>query len=148
MRKWFDSPLFINASLGFLSLLLALLLIGLFARIIYPRISPDRSDLETHLISNIIQIEVLNGCGVSGIATRFTNALRRSGFDVVESGNFETFDIEHSFVIDRSGNLENARRVAQSLGIDDKRIVREISPHYYLDATVVIGADYEQLKIQ
>lgn len=146
MKKWLDSAVFLNASLGFLSLLLAFLLLALFTRVLYPRIQAERSDIETHLISNIIQIEVLNGCGVAGIATRFTNQLRRSGFDVVESGNFESFDIDHSFVIDRSGNIENARRVSRALGIPDSRIIREISPHYYLDASVVIGADYEELN--
>jgi hypothetical protein len=148
MKKWLDSPLFLNASLGFLSILLLFLLLALFTRVLYPRIQTERSDIETHLISNIIQIEVLNGCGRAGIATRFTNELRRSGFDVVDSGNFESFEVEHSFVIDRSGNIENARRVARALGIPSTRIIREVSPQYFLDASVVIGADFEDLKLQ
>lgn len=148
MKKWFDSPFFLNASIGFLSFLLLFLLIALFTRVIYPRIQTERSDLESHLISSVIQIEVLNGCGLPGIASRFTNNLRRSGFDVVDSGNFESFDIEYSFVIDRSGNFENARRVARALGIPDNRIIREVSPHFFLDASVVIGADFDELKLQ
>ena len=146
MKKWLDSPFFLNASLGFLSLLLSFLLLALFTRVLYPRIQTERSDLESHLISNIIQIEVLNGCGISGIATKFTNELRRNGFDVVDSGNFETFDVEESFVIDRSGNIENARRVARALGIPSSRIIREVSPHFFLDASVVIGADFDDLN--
>ncbi len=148
MRKWLDSPLLINGLLGFLSILLIVLLFGIFMRVFYPRIQPDRTDIETHLISNVIQIEVLNGCGVAGIATRFTGALRRSGFDVVNSGNFERFDIENSMVIDRSGNIDNARRVARALGISEQFIIREVSPDYFLDASVVIGADFEDLNIK
>jgi hypothetical protein len=147
MKKWFDSPIFLNVAIGVLGVFLFVLLAALAARVIYPRIVPDRSDIETHLISNVIQLEVLNGCGVSGVATRFTNHLRSLGFDVVQSGNFETFDLEKSFVIDRSGNIQNARRVARALGISDDRIIRESSPFYYLDATVVIGADFETLDL-
>jgi hypothetical protein len=142
-----NSPNFaLNAVIGFLSLLLAFLLIALVTRIVYPRIQNERVSNQKKLIGKVIQIEVLNGCGVQGLANRFTNRLRQDGFDVVHSGNFETFDITHSMIIDRSGNMQNARRVAHALGINDKNIIQEISSNYYLDATVVIGSDYEKLK--
>ncbi|MDG5768167.1 LytR C-terminal domain-containing protein [Balneolales bacterium ANBcel1] len=140
-----SSTFLVHASLGFLSILLLILLAALFTRIIYPRIIAERSETGT-LLSEVIQIEVVNGCGVPGLATRFTSILRQNGFDVVQSGNFDTFDIRESLVIDRNGNMENARRVARALGIPDDRILREISSDFYLDATVVIGADYESLK--
>ncbi len=140
-----QSSLFLlHAALGFLSVLLLILVVALFTRIIYPRIVSERSEVSV-LLSDVIQIEVLNGCGVPGLATRFTSVLRQNGFDVVESGNFETFDITQTVVIDRIGNMENARRVAHALGVPEDRIISEISPHFYLDATVVIGADYETL---
>lgn len=148
MKKWVDSPLFLNASLGFLSLLLGILLIALVIRIFTPSLQTERSAIESHLISNVIQIEVLNGCGTPGLATRYTNLLRRAGFDVVESGNFESFDVNETFVIDRIGNIEHARAVARALGIPESRIIREISPHFYLDASVVIGADFEELTLR
>lgn len=147
MKKWFDSPLFLNVSIGLLGVLLLILVTALFARVVYPRIVPERSDIETHLISNVIQLEVLNGCGVPGVATRFTNHLRSVGFDVVQSGNFETFDLEHTIVIDRSGNKENARRVARAIGVSEDNIIRETSPFFYLDATVVVGADFDSLEL-
>ena len=145
MTKNQSSHFLLHASLGFLGILLLILLGALFTRIIYPRIVSERTEVST-LLSDIIQVEVRNGCGVPGLASRFTSVLRQNGFDVVESGNFETFDITRSFVIDRSGNLENARRVARALGVPDDRVIREISPDFYLDATIVIGSDYESLK--
>jgi hypothetical protein len=138
----------INLTIGFLSLVLVVLLGALLTRLFTPRIIAERDATATHLISDVIQIQVLNGCGVSGVASRFTNKLRLSGFDVVESGNFETFDVQHTFVIDRSGNLENARRVAIALGISEDQIIREVATGFYLDATVVIGFDYNQLNLQ
>lgn len=134
----------LHISLGFLSILLLILLTALFTRIIYPRIVSERTEIST-LLSEVIQVEVRNGCGVPGLANRFTTVMRRNGFDVVESGNFDTFDVTRSFVIDRSGNVDNARKVARALSIPDDRIIREISPHFYLDATIVIGSDYESL---
>ncbi|HKJ33690.1 MAG TPA: LytR C-terminal domain-containing protein [Balneolales bacterium] len=141
-----NSNFVLNAVIGFLSLLLVFLLIALTTRIIYPRIQNQRSDNQKKLIGKVIQISVLNGCGVQGLANRFTNRLRQDGFDVVQSGNFNTFDVTHSMVIDRSGNMKNASKVAQALGIKAKNIIQETSSDYYLDATVVIGSDYEKLK--
>ncbi|MBP3192024.1 LytR C-terminal domain-containing protein [Natronogracilivirgula saccharolytica] len=140
-----SSNFLLHSALGFLSILLLVLLAALFTRIIYPRVLAERSEVSV-LVSDVIQVEVLNGCGVPGLATKFTSRLRQNGFDVVQSGNFETFDITETIVIDRSGNSENAKRVARALGVPETRIQREISSDFYLDATIVIGSDYENLQ--
>lgn len=137
----------LNASIGFLSLLLALLIFGLFTRIIYPRIENQRTSSNPELIGNIIQLEVLNGCGVSGLANNFTSALRQNGFDVVETGNFKNFDMQNTVVIARTFDTENALRVADALGIKEENVFVEASEDFYLDATVVIGSDYESLNL-
>ncbi len=137
----------LNAVIGFLSLLLCLLVFGLFSRLIYPRIQNQRAEDQQELISNVIQLEVLNGCGVAGLADQFTSTLRKSGFDVVESGNFDNFNMEHTTVIARTIDRDNARRVARALGIDEDNILVEASDDFYLDATVVIGSDYRSLKL-
>ena len=95
---------------------------------------------------DIIQLDVLNGCGVPGIAQDFTDYLRKRNFDVVQSSNYKTFDVEESLVIDRTGDLAAARKVAYALGIDEKNIVQQINPDYYLNVSVVIGRDYDKLK--
>lgn len=138
--------LYLNTAIGFLSVLLLGLLIALFTRIIYPRIFNQRSDQTTELIGSIIQLEVLNGCGESGVANNFTTHLRNNGFDVVEVGNFERFDVEKTFVISRSSSPNNARRVANALGISEQNIIREESSDFYLDVTVVLGKDYQTLN--
>lgn len=142
-----NKELLLNAGIGGLSLVLLILLFAMFSRVIYPRVITERSELETHLVSNVIQVEVLNGCGVSGIATTFTNTLRDSGFDVVASGNYDSFDVDKSIVIHRGGDKRHARQVAEVLGISPENVIHETSPYYYLDATIIIGADYDQLKL-
>lgn len=136
----------LNTVIGFLSLLLFILLAALCTRIIYPRIQNQRASDTPELIGNIIQIEVLNGCGVTGLATQFTSILRKNGFDVVETGNFDNFDMEETLVIVRTFKTENAHRVAEVLGVEEKNILVEASDDFYLDATVVIGSDYQSLN--
>ena len=65
---------------------------------------------------------------------------------MVQSSNYKTFDVEESLVIDRTGDLTAARKVAYALGIDEKNIVQQINPDYYLNVSVVIGRDYDKLK--
>jgi hypothetical protein len=138
----------LNALIAILSAVLLILLTALATRLMTPRVEPERAGNpeEWRLIAQAIQVEVRNGCGVPGVATKFTERLRRFGFDVVESGNFDTFDIPKTLVIDRSGNLEHARRVATALGLAPEQVIQEISPDFFLDATVVIGADFPSLN--
>ncbi|WP_445666553.1 LytR C-terminal domain-containing protein [Fodinibius sp. AD559] len=137
----------LNATIGFLSLLLAILIFGLFTRIIYPRIENQRATNNPELIGDIIQLEVLNGCGVPGLANDFTSTLRKNGFDVVETGNFKNFDMQNTVVIARTFDTKNAERVADALGIAKEHVFIEASEDFYLDATVVIGSDYKSLKL-
>ncbi len=93
-----------------------------------------------------IQVEVLNGCGVSGAADKITEFLRSDKFDVVQIGNYVSFDIEKSMVIDRTGNMSNAYKVAAALGIDRKNVIQQVNDNYFLDVSLVIGKDYNKLK--
>lgn len=140
------NELFLNAAIGFLSVLLIVLVAALFTRLIYPRIFNERAELQSELISEIIQIEVLNGCGVDGIANAYTGLLRKNGFDVVETGNFETFDLQETIIISRSGVMANAYRVANALGVSEDNVIRESSTDFYLDVSVIIGQDFKKLN--
>jgi len=98
--------------------------------------------------ADIVQLEVLNGCGVSGIAEKFTEYLRKKNFDVVQVGNYISFDIDNTMIIDRTGNVANAEKVAGYLGVDNSSIIQQINNDYFLDVTLVIGKDYGQLIAQ
>ena len=96
--------------------------------------------------AEIIQLEVLNGCGVSGLAERFTDYLREQQFDVVNKGNYIQYDIIETMVIDRIGNIANAKKVALALGIDPENTFTQINEDYFLDVSIIIGADYYKLS--
>ncbi|MFN0158933.1 MAG: LytR C-terminal domain-containing protein [Bacteroidota bacterium] len=95
---------------------------------------------------DVIQLDVLNGCGISRAASSVTGYLRARGYDVVEMRNYKSFDVDESLVIDRTGDLETARKVAYALGVSERNIVQQINQDYYVDVSVVIGKDYNSLK--
>jgi hypothetical protein len=123
-----------------------LLLYGLVTRVLIPQPDPRRSPSGSDLVGSIIQVEVRNGAGVDHLAAETTHYLRQRGFDVVDVGNYKTFSQERSVVIDRVGDPEAARKVAEALGLPADRVQQEIRRQYYLDASVIIGRDYKQLR--
>lgn len=141
----------LNAAIILFAVLTLYLIYNLYLRFTTPQTDTKTqvTDSVTHLTKQptgtTLQIDVQNGCGVQGIADKFTEYLHSKGFDVVEKGNFSTSDIKTSMVIDRAGNLKNAKRVAQVLGISERYVIQQMNNNYFLDATVVIGKDYEQL---
>lgn len=92
-----------------------------------------------------IQVNVVNACGVNGVALKFTEFLRARKFDVPEYGTEKTVE-RFSKVIDRIGDPVSAQKIAYALGIPSERIETEIDSSLYLRATVVIGEDYLTLR--
>lgn len=87
-------------------------------------------------------MEVLNAGGHSGVAREATAALRDLGLDVVYYGNSETFSDDPSVVVDRAGRLEDARKVADALGIREVR--SEPDSNLYVELTVRLGPEWPQ----
>ncbi len=107
---------------------------------------PVDSSKEGVAPGQVIQIDLLNGCGIPGAASKVTDYLRARGYDVVEMKNYKTFDVKETLIIDRAGNLDVARKVAYALGVDEKNIIQQINHDYFVDVSVVVGKDYEGLK--
>ncbi|MBW7886981.1 MAG: LytR C-terminal domain-containing protein [Bacteroidetes bacterium] len=93
-----------------------------------------------------IQINILNGCGVNGVGQTLMNFCRKAGYDVVEMGNYKSFTIEHSMVIDRIGKPELSARLARQLGISAENIVTQFSSGHLVTASVIIGKDFQELQ--
>ena len=144
-------PTFSAANL-FFNILLVLLVVfaGFLSYSLYSKIKANNKKTvfveSKNVPAVIIQVEVLNGCGASGAADKFTEFLRKNNFDVVGTSNYISFDVDKSMVIDRIGNRANAEKLADALGIDKKNIVQQINNDYFLDVSLVIGKDFNQLK--
>ena len=134
-----------------IALLLLLLLIplgyGLIERNIFrPKVDPTVDARQMSLRADEhIQINVVNACGVGGIARKFSEFLRARKFDVPEYGNAEEVRFQ-SVVIDRVGDSVSAQKVAYALGIPPEQVITEIDSSLFVRATVVVGADYTTLR--
>ncbi len=120
-----------------------ILLYALLSHFLNPQTPPV--SLETEQPLSKIQVEVRNGCGKAGVAGRVTRYLREQGYDVVESGNYQVFDVAQTVVLDRSGDMDAARRIADDLGVQTDGVKQELKPELYLDTSVIVGRDYEGL---
>ncbi|KUO60877.1 hypothetical protein APF79_05200 [bacterium BRH_c32] len=94
--------------------------------------------------SEIIQVEVLNGCGIPGAATRFAEYLRANKFDVISTSNDK--EIDETLVIARTQNMQNAYAVAEALGVKKENVNQIQNDDYFLDVSIIIGRDYYTLK--
>jgi len=106
----------------------------------------DTSKSITNQPNLSIQLDVQNGTTENGVASDFTEYLRKNNVDVVEMGNYKTQDIEKTIIIDRSGDQIKAKKVAYTLGVSERNIIQQINNSLFLDVTVVIGKDFNELK--
>ena len=136
--------IFLNVIIILLAGLIIFLSYSLFTKI--TALTSGEDETELNKTARIIQLEVLNGCGISGIAEKLTNYLRQNDFDVVQVGNYRSYDIDNTLVVDRTGNKNNALKVAEALGIDSKNVIQQINNDYFLDVSLIIGKDFNRLK--
>jgi hypothetical protein len=124
----------------------AVLLFAFGQRLASPRPDPERLHNPGNLIGDFIQLEVMNGAGVDGLAAEMSHYLRDVGFDVVAVDNYVQSDVARTVVMDRIGNPDAAQQIALALGLEEDRIQQELKPTWFLDASVIIGQDYASLK--
>lgn len=142
-KDHFKKNLFLNISIIILVLINIYLGYSLTKIIIINFGSDD--DVTKQVNTSKIKIEVLNGCGIAGVAEKLTDYLRTSGFDVVKLGNYRSFQIENSIVIARNEKIQNAQRVAVASGLSTESVIQQTNPEYLLDVTFILGKDYKKL---
>ena len=133
----------VNVMLVGLGLAVLVLFYALVSRNVSVDAAPEAKP--AGLVGDIIQVEVRNGCGVAGLAESMTQFLRHEGFDVVEVGNYTSFNQAKTLVVDRVGDLEAAKNVAAAIGLSEDRVAQEFRQDYFLYAPVVIVQAYEPL---
>ncbi len=92
-----------------------------------------------------IQIEVLNGTGISGLAMKTAVELRKLGVDVLIVGDAEHFHFERSVIVDRRGNKDIVSRLSRLTGCGN--VVEQRQERPLVDATFVIGSDVSELSV-
>lgn len=94
----------------------------------------------------VIRVQVLNGSGEEGAASRTASFLRSGGYHVVEVRNADRFDYFATLVVARTEDGAAAREVAHYLGRPP--VVRQAWNSDLAEVTVVIGRDRSQLRLQ
>ncbi len=98
-----------------------------------------------------VNVQVLNGCGVRGIAARVRGILREREFDVLSYGNARKVDYPSSFILVRSAGSfgeQAAKVLARSVGINESRISIQRDPNLVdIHVTLVLGLDYKNLNL-
>ena len=92
-----------------------------------------------------IEAEVLNGCGVSGVAQKITDYFRQNHIDVVRTENADNFNYDKTIAILRRGDFEQVREIARLLEIspsDSIRVIEDRNESLRTDVTIIIGSDY------
>ena len=92
-----------------------------------------------------LQINVLNATDVSGIAEQTKEWLQSRGFDVVEVGNAPQKS-DKSYIVDRADNYQAAEATANSLGISNSLIEKQIDTNHLICVSVILGYDYKSLS--
>ena len=103
----------------------------------------DDNEIKEH-VQNIIEnkyrgmnIEVLNGNRIPGIAHRVANKMEDLGFNVVNIDNADHFDYQKTVLITYSKDDKLEKYITQFL--NDIEIIRKIQPNNGVDMTVIVG---------
>ncbi len=98
-----------------------------------------------------LRMQVLNGCGVTGIAAKFSKFLRDTGkpdfvIDVIDDRNFGSFKQEKTMLIARKTADPNAARLAAKLGVPAELVTfKELEDNFLdIDYSLVVGLDYDR----
>ena len=97
--------------------------------------------------TEVITIEVLNGCGENNAANNMSNKLNYLNYNVVSTGNADHFSYEHTMIIDLGSDKERAiEKLRKDMGISQDRVflIREESE---AQVRIILGKDFENLKI-
>ncbi|MGA2478659.1 MAG: LCP family protein [Spirochaetia bacterium] len=90
-----------------------------------------------------ITVEVLNGTKTAGLANRARDLLQSYDFEVMAPNNADNDQYVNTVVLDRKGNLDNAKKVADI--IHCTRIYAKPDPQMdqAVDVTLILGKDFD-----
>ena len=123
------------------------------------KITLGENDLsKTNLSANpiteafIAEIEILNGCGISGIAELYTNFLRLSKYDIISTDNAKdkhgkiNFNYKNcKIIVNNKKKLRAAYQLSLKLAINKQHIIKNYNNGIW-DITLIIGEDYNKLN--
>ena len=99
-------------------------------------------------VGSAIVLEILNGTGISGLASRTAQLYQSYGYDVDIVGNADSDDFDKTLIFDRTGNIGLAQKAASV--INCQRIETDIYLENTggIDVTIILGKDFDERTIK
>lgn len=90
-----------------------------------------------------LTLEILNGTPKNGLAARTARIFQSFGYDVAVIDNAERDDVQQTRVIDRTGTIEYAKKVAEHIKCE--KISSEVPPAGAgeIDISIILGKDFD-----
>jgi len=121
---------------------LVVLVLGVAASIVYHIITTREEEPPVEGTNTAIRVEILNGCGASGVAGRARAYLRQRGYDVLSIGDARGHFARTIVVERRSPTNVNARALARTLRLDESSVTQSLDSLSPVWVTLIVGEDY------
>ncbi len=128
-----------------LTIVLALVVASLLVSSVAGRWRPNLPRMMRPAGAAVIRVEVVNGSGEGGVASRAASFLRDGGFQVVGIRNAERSDFFATFVVARRADVSAARAVSRYVG--GAPVIRQAWGPDQADVSLVIGSDRSRLRL-
>ena len=104
--------------------------------------------------AHTVRLQVLNGCGLPGLAGNTADMLADYKDDeleikIVDTDNFKLRKVAESFVISRLEDKTAAKKLAEKIGLDPSLVVyKSLENNYrHVTATLVLGEDHKKVTL-
>ena len=95
-----------------------------------------------------INVEILNGNGRIGSATKTALFLRHNNVKIYKISNSQSFDYKKTIIVDWKGDSAKSLKLSKLLNIDQKDIIVYDRQDKPIDFTVVVGEDWQQRIVE
>ncbi len=96
-----------------------------------------------------IKVEILNGCGIKGIAAKTSDFLRSEHrIDVIRSDNADKYDYSKTIIIGRNEDLDKILSISNAFGIsiNNTNHIQHIPDETLgIDITIILGKDINSI---
>ena len=89
-----------------------------------------------------VTIEVLNGSGITGLATDVSNKLKAEGYNIVNVDTVKGIKYSQTHIYDRKNKMTEAKKIAKLLDVKD--VEKDIYLQAEADVTIIVGSDYKR----
>jgi len=115
--------------------------------------NPEKIDLSRQTVVNQmpkygnICIEVLNGCGIPGMAGKYTTYLRHRGFDVIYTGNADQMNYPETFVFANDTSDTKLTPLLKAMDFSKKRIEFNSAMDTHINYQIILGKDCDRIPV-